>query len=427
LNLQLREAILMASLKGNDLMNILKATFSAPVSYAPAFAKVRELLAQGVEQGVFPGAVLLVGKKGEVVFQEAVGVLSNEDPDSVMPTRLETVFDIASLTQPVVTASLMMMLIDSGKLKLSDKVTRYVPGFGVFGKSEITIRDLLDHSSGLIHWHPFYEDIVALSASSRMGILASSTAKDYVYQQISRMGLRNKPGSKQIFSDIGFILLGQIVERLVGAPLNKVAHKLLFHPLGMTSSSFIDLPLLKRGALEAVPDMIAPTENCSWRKRILTAEVHDDNAWAMGGISGHAGCFSTAQDLHLFASSLLAAYVGQESLVSQRTVRDFFYPWINSSFEQSQFEDSVRQQSTKEGHHWRLGWEGPNTDNGMSGAGLSPFAVGHSGFTGCSLWLEPEAGIDIVLMTNRVHPSRNNKKILEYRPALYAAVSEALR
>jgi CubicO group peptidase (beta-lactamase class C family) len=408
-------------------MNTLQASFSAPVSYAPAFAKVRELLAQGVEQKVFPGAVLLVGRMGEIVFQEAVGVLSNEDAEFSIPTRLDTVFDIASLTQPVVTASLIMMMVDSGKLKLSDKVTKYVPGFGVFGKSEITIRHLLDHSSGLIHWHSFYEDIVALSASSRMGILASSTAKDYVYQQISRMGLRAKPGSKQVYSDLGFILLGQIVERLVGAPLNKVAHKLLFQPLGMSSSSFIDLPLLKRGALEAVPDMVAPTENCNWRKRILTAEVHDDNAWAMGGISGHAGCFSTAKDLHHFASSLLAAYIGQESFVSQKTVREFFYPWVISSFEQSQFEESVRQHFEDEGHRWRFSWEGPNDENGMSAAGLSPFAVGHSGFTGCSLWLEPEAGIDIVLMTNRVHPSRNNKKILEYRPALYAAVSEALR
>lgn len=408
-------------------MNILKASYSAPVSYAPVFAKVRELLAQGMEQEVFPGAVLLVGKRGDVVFQEAVGVLSKEDPESNSPTRLDTVFDIASLTQPVVTTALIMMMIDSGKLKLSDKVTRYVPGFGVFGKSEITIRNLLDHSSGLIHWHPFYEEIVALSASSRMGILASSTAKDYVYQQISRMGLRNRPSSRQIFSDLGFILLGQIIERLVGAPLNKVAYKLLFQPLGMTSSSFIDLPLLKRGALEAVPDMVAPTESCSWRKRILTAEVHDDNAWAMGGISGHAGCFSTAQDLHCFASSLLAAYHGQESFASQRTVREFFYPWVHSGIEFAQYEDSIRQNFSQDSHRWRFGWEGPNAENGMSEAGFSPFAIGHSGFTGCSLWLEPEAGIDIVFMTNRVHPSRNNKKILEYRPALHAAVCEALR
>jgi CubicO group peptidase (beta-lactamase class C family) len=407
-------------------MNKTPLANAATVNYAPAFAKVREVLAAGIDEDVFPGAVLLVGRKGEVIFEEAVGVLSKIEGASRVATRSETVFDIASLTQPVVTAALVMILLEKGKLNLDDKVARYVPGFGTFSKSDITLRHLLEHSSGLVHWHPFYEEIVALSASSRMGILASSTAKDYVYQQISRFPLKNKAGALQIFSDIGYIILGQVVERLFGAPLNKIASKLLFQPLGMTSSSFIDLPMVKRGALEAVPDIVAPTEACPWRKRVLVAEVHDDNAWAMGGISGHAGCFSTARDIHNFASSLLAAYHGQSSFVARKTVRTFWYPWVEPYGEASLVEASIREHFQDKGNKWRLGWEGPNEDNGMNSSGLSPFAVGHSGFTGCSLWIEPELGLDMVLMTNRVHPTRNNKKIMEYRPKLHATILQAL-
>ncbi len=407
-------------------MNRVPVNNTSTINYAPAFAKARELLASGVDEGVFPGAVLLVGKRGEVIFEEAVGTLSKIEGADGVPTKVETVFDIASLTQPIVTASLIMILLEKGKLHLDDKVTRYVPGFGTFSKSDITIRNLLEHSSGLVHWHPFYEEIVALSASSRMGILASSTAKDYVYQQISRFALKHKAGAVQIFSDIGYIILGQVIERLFGAPLNKIANKLLFQPLGMASSSFIDLPMVKRGALEAVPDIVAPTEACSWRKRILVAEVHDDNAWAMGGISGHAGCFSTARDIHNFAASLLAAYHGQASFVARKTVRTFWYPWVEQYGDPSLVEGSIREHFQDKNHSWRLGWEGPNQDNGMVGAGLSPFAVGHAGFTGCSLWIEPELGLDIVLMTNRIHPTRNNKKILEYRPKLHGAILEGL-
>jgi CubicO group peptidase (beta-lactamase class C family) len=407
-------------------MTVVQASYSSPISYAPAFAKVRELLATGIEEGVFPGAVLMVGKRGEIIFQEAVGVLSKEDPEVNNPMRLETVFDIASLTQPIVTTTLMMLLLERGKLKLSDKVTRYVPGFGVHGKSDITIKHLLEHTSGLVHWHPFYEEIVSLSASSRMGILASSTAKDYVYQQISRLGLKHKPGTMQVFSDVGYIILGQIAERLIGAPLNKIAYKMIFQPLGMNSTSFIDLPMLKRGALEAQTDMVAPTEYCAWRKRTLIAEAHDDNAWAMGGISGHGGLFTTARDLHIFASNMLAASLGLDSIVSQKSIREFWYPWVEPFAPKAIADGQIRSNYSEAPHKWRFGWEGPNEDNRMIEGGMSPFAVGHSGFTGCSLWLEPELGLDIILMTNRIHPSRNNKKILDYRPKIHEAVIAAV-
>ncbi len=403
------------------------STTQNKASYAPAFAKVRELFASGVEQGVFPGAVLLVGKQGEIIFEESIGKLYHPDFGPDTRTSIDTVFDIASLTQPVVTSSLIMMLVENGKLKLKDHVTRYAPGFGVHGKSDILIKHLLDHSAGFPHWHPYFEEIVELSSSSRIGMLASAAAKEHVYQQINRQMVKGKPGTKQVFSDIGYIVLGQIIERLVGAPLHKVAQKMLFHPLGMRSTSFVDLSLFKRGSIEAVPDMVAPTEDCPWRKRVICSEVHDDNAWAMGGVSGHGGCFSAARDLHTFASHLIGAYFGQDSFISQATVREFFFPWVDPEADFTEFDAEVRQSSRLESNRWRYGWEAPHEENGMLGAGLSPFAIGHAGFTGCSLWLEPEAGVDIILLSNRIHPTRNNKKIKEFRPLIHAAIVEALQ
>lgn len=319
-----------------------------------------------------------------------------------------------------------MLLLEQGKIRLDDKLTRYIPGFGVFGKGDIKVHHLLEHTSGLIHWHPFFEDLLQQNTSSRHGILASHTAKDYVYNLVHKLNSKSKPGTKQLFSDVGYIILGELVEHLTGYSLDRAAYKYLLQPLKMKSTSFIDLSMVKRGTLHTVSDMFAPTELCNWRKRIIRAEVHDDNAWAMGGISGHGGCFSTAHDLHIFSTHLLAAYFGQSSFISQRMVRQFLYPWAAPEGNQSQFEDEVRSISNLRSNRWRYGWEGPSPDNGMDQVGFSPFAVGHSGFTGCSVWLEPDAGIDIVLLTNRIHPTRNNKLIQTFRPQLHRAILEAM-
>ncbi|MCB9030201.1 MAG: serine hydrolase [Deltaproteobacteria bacterium] len=389
------------------------------------FSAVTEMLEQGIVDDVFPGAVLLVGRQGDIIYANTVGARSLEEDASSSEMRLDTVFDIASLTQPVVTTTLIMHLLDKGKLKLTDKVCRYIQTFSVHNKGEVTIEQLLNHTSGLVHWYPYFEEIVELNNSSRMGLLASSSAKDYVYNIIHRSQLKYKPGQKQVFSDIGFIILGEIIEVLTGYPLEKAAQKLLFQPLSMRSTSFIDLSLIKRGTISANTDVIAPTEQCSWRKKILCGEVHDDNAWAMGGVSGHAGCFSNAFDLHNLASHLLAAYFGEDGFVSEKTVKKFWYPSVPTATPARMFQDEVMSSRDLKDSRYRYGWEGPHKDNGMNTSHLSPFAVGHAGFTGCSLWIEPEAGIDIVLLTNRVHPSRSNKKIQNFRPELHKAVVEA--
>ena len=344
----------------------------APVHLAlPA---VTSLLESAVADGVFPGAVALVGQRGEVVYCRSFGVRGLGGIDSKVGVAMETdtVFDLASLTMTVATATLAMKLVESGKMRLDDRVGRYLQGFGVHGKSAVTIRQLLTHTSGLAAWMPFFEELLREQAGARMGILTSRGARDYIYNSILRSQPKSQPGSRQVYSDVGFILLGFLAEALTGLPLDKAFLRLVAQPLGLKSTSFIDLSMIKRRGIHPVTDVIAPTEDCPWRKRVLCGEVHDDNAWAMGGVSGHSGLFSNARDLHVFAAEILKAFRGDGEFLQQETVREFW------------------KQPRSEGDSlWRHGWDAPGRENGMNESGLSAQAGGINGFTGCSLGSSP--------------------------------------
>ncbi len=374
------------------------------------FSEVEKIMQRGVEEGVFPGAVLIVGQAGHELYARAFGERSARykgSDGSVM--QFDTVFDVASLTHIMVTATLVMKLVESGKLKLEDKIPRFIEGFSVYNKSDVTIAHLLSHSSGLPHWAPYFEELLRANAGSRMGIMTSRGAREYIVTQLKRSQLKSAPGSRQIYSDLGYILLGHIVELLTGMSLDRAAYHQIFHALGLRTTSFVDLSLIRRRGIHPVKDMIAPTEDCSWRKRVLCGEVHDDNAWAMGGIAGHSGLFSTASDVHRFASELIAAYRGQSSFLTSESVATLWGGVENL--------DSAG---------WQFGWDTPSKENGMDESKLSSDAVGMCGFTGCSLWIEPASNLDIVLMSNRINPSRSNKKIRALRPELHSAVVDAI-
>ncbi|NLF26187.1 MAG: beta-lactamase family protein [Deltaproteobacteria bacterium] len=378
---------------------------------ADAFAEVSAFLQRGVEEGVFPGCVLLVGKDGIEVFKQSYGVRATKFDTEDRPLEMtpDTVFDAASLTGVMATTTLVMRLVESGHLSLKDHVSRYIQGFGVYDKSGITVGHLLSHSSGLAHWHPYFEELLKVNTGERMGVLTSRGARDYVYNAVNRSSIKSKPGIQQTYSDLGLIVLGHMVEILTGLTLDRAAQRYVFQPLGMKNTSFIDLTLIRRRGIHPVRDLIAPTEECPWRRRVLCGEVHDDNAWAMGGIAGHSGVFTTVADLHLFAAEMLKAYRGRSNFLKAETLAEF---WAETEL-------------TAEGG-WRFGWESPSSENGLATCGLSASAVGHNGFTGCSLWIEPQKGIDIVFMSNRVHPSRANKKIRVLRPKLFEMVLKVL-
>ncbi|RMD83946.1 MAG: class A beta-lactamase-related serine hydrolase [Candidatus Dadabacteria bacterium] len=391
------------------------------------YLKVSEIMERACEDGVFPGAVLLVGRGGEVEYLKSFGVFSLEtDGDSADRLPCSAVFDIDTLTQAVITSVLIMILLDKGNLRLNERVSRYVQTFGVHGKSEITIEQLLDHSSGLMGHYPFYQELYELDKTSRPGMIASSSAKEYVYNFIHRAQLKYRPGSKHSYSEIGYIVLGEIIELLTGYSLDRAAVKYLFKPLKLRDTGFVDLGLLKRGTVSAIPERIAPTVACSWRKRTLRGEVHNENAWAMGGISGHAGCFSTALDVHSIVSHLIASYHGKGVLVSEETIKRFWYPGM-PAYPSRGFSERVRSEHGVLSVRWRYGWEGAVKENGMDSSGLSSMAVGHNSGTGCSVWIEPEAGVDIVLLTNSLHSSRsNNKKIASFVPMIVREVASML-
>lgn len=378
-----------------------------------SFSEVDAAMNRAVADGVFPGATLLVSRAGLPLIARAYGRRSSRstsDPaqDAV---NIDTVYDVGALTNVVATTMLLMKLVENHKLSLSDRASRWLQGFGVFGKSAVTVGQLLSHTAGFVHWYPYFEELTKANAGSRIGILASRGAKEYVYQAIHRQGLKYSPGTRQIYSEVGFILLGEIVESLTGMTLDRAAQRFVFHPLGMRSTAFIDLSLIKRHGITAVTDVIAPTEECPWRKRVLCGEVQDDNAWAMGGVAGHSGVFSTANDLGRFASELLSCYHGRGSYIEPAALKLFW---------------SAPAGADKHEGGFRFGWDTPSKDNGLLGSGLSADAVGHSSFTGCSMWLEPAHEISIILLSNRVHPSRSNKKIFGFRGELHRVILEAL-
>lgn len=350
-------------------------------------------LNQAVEKGVFPGAVLLVSRRGEVCIHEAVGFAALR-PRKVRMTPA-TIFDLASLTKPVATTTAIMRLVNRSAFQLEDPVRRFIPEFSGDGKDQVTIRHLLNHSSGLRAWEPIYREVIK-KARGRAEFMAGPEAKRIVLDRIHRDRLTYTPGTKSLYSDLGFILLGELVERVSGSSLDRFCRTEIFRPLDMHQTFFNRAHRKRRGRFAA-------TERIEWRKKIVAGAVHDDNAYAMGGVAGHAGLFATAKDLNRFARMMLDSMHGTEGFIPRKIIETF-----------------VTRQMTP-GSSWALGWDTPS-DPSSSGRFFSPRSFGHLGYTGTSLWIDPEQDLVIVLLTNRVHPTNRNLKIRKFRPLIHDLV-----
>jgi len=371
------------------------------------FHSVESAFQQAIAQGVFPGAVVLVSKDEDVVYEEAFGYRSLI-PEKT-PLKGNTIFDLASLTKSLATTIAIMMLVREKKIHLDDHVTRFIPTFGVFGKHSVTFRHLLSHSSGLPAWKPYYEEIIKREKAGRINFVASRAAKNFVMEQIHREKPVSSAGAQGLYSDLGFILLGEAVEVISGSTLDRFCQERIFKPLGLRSTGYVDLTQLRTKRLQPVEEVIAPTENCPWRKKILCGEVHDDNAYAMGGVAGHAGLFSSARDIHYLLARLQRCRLGKDSFLPQPLLNEFLAK--NESVKNSTFA---------------LGWDTPASAKSASGSYFSPRSVGHLGFTGASVWWDLEKHCHIVLLTNRVHPSRKNEKIRDFRPHIHDMIMKAL-
>jgi CubicO group peptidase (beta-lactamase class C family) len=371
------------------------------------FGAVEATLRDAIHGGAFPGAVILVSRGGQTVYHAAFGARTLEEEHA--PMVLETIFDLSSLTKPLATTLAVMLLVQEAKLQLDDRVTRFLPNFGVHGKIHVTIRHLLLHCSGLAGWRPYYKEITRLERQGRLHFVASHGAKEFVYDQLNRERPEYDTCARAVYSDLGFMLLGEVVELLECQALDRVCRDRIFRPLGMRATGFVDLADLRTRRVAPVTDMIAATERCPWRDRVLCGEVHDDNAYAMGGVAGHAGLFSNAADVDVLVRRLRACWRGEDAFVSQEIVRHF---WTR---------DRTVPDST-----WALGWDTPTPGASAAGSRIAPNAVGHLGFTGTSVWIDLERDAHVILLTNRVHPRRDNDGIKAVRPAVHDAVLEAL-
>jgi len=371
------------------------------------FSAIEDAFKEAVENGVFPGAVVLVGKGEETVFEGVYGQRSLLPEKS--PMERDTIFDLASLTKPLATTTAIMLLVKERKVQLDDQVTRFVPNFGVFGKSQATFRHVLAHCSGLAAWKPYYEEVSKSEKNGGLKFVASKAAQSFVFERIHRERPIAPPGTRIIYSDLGFMLLAEIIEQISGRSLDRFCQERIFQPLGLGSTFFVDLSQMWGRRERPSQKKFAATENCPWRRRIVCGEVDDENAYAVGGVAGHAGLFSTAMDIHRYVARLERSYEGKDDFLPQVIVQEF-----------------LTRDRTVQGSTYALGWDTPSSKDSTSGDLFSPSSVGHLGFTGVSLWWDLERKCHIILLTNRIHPSRNNNKIRDFRPAIHDLILKTL-
>lgn len=356
-------------------------------------------LQSAVDDGVFPGAQLAVRLRGELQCLLVAGRLSPEPPGP--PVQVSTIYDLASLTKPLVTVTSLLLLTQRGKIALDDSLQQIFAELEGAPIGQATVRDLLAHRSGLPGWRPLYERLEARGLVPG-GAGGSQPIKSAMLELIRDEPLIYERGARSLYSDLGFILLGLLVERLSGMALDRWCEETIARPLGADPLLFY--PATRNGPASIDVARIAPTEWDERRQRLLRGEVHDENAGAMGGVAGHAGLFGTAESVLAVSGAWLSAYHGKESMLDGALVRQF----------------TMRQESAFQSS-WALGWDTPSAPS-SSGACFSEQSFGHLGYTGTSLWIDPLCELEVVLLSNRVHPSRKNEKIKIFRPLIHDLV-----
>jgi CubicO group peptidase (beta-lactamase class C family) len=352
---------------------------------------VDQMMRTAMVQGVFPGAVLWVADADTVIFKGAYGYA---DIFSGRAMTEDTLFDLASLTKPLATTLAVMALVGRGRLDLDAPCTDACPELTGTDKAAVTPRHLLTHRSGLPPWRPYFMHLRNLPARRRLAGLRRCVVNE---------PLVSRPGERSDYSDLGFMLLHWLVERLAGEALDLFIRRNVYQPLGIRDLFFNGL---QRDGV--IPRKYAATQLCPWRNRLIIGTVDDDNAWISGGIAGHAGLFGTADAVGALLAALLSADRGA-------TGRGGFDPELVRSF----FHADAHER-------WALGFDTPAQRGSSAGRFFPSDSVGHLGFTGTSFWVHRRRGIIVVLLTNRVHPWRFNPGIKAFRPRLHDAVMEAI-
>jgi CubicO group peptidase (beta-lactamase class C family) len=356
----------------------------------PGMSRVHTLMQQAVTNKVFPGAVLLVSRESSVVFHKAYGIADLSTRHAVTK---ETVFDLASLTKPLATTLAVMMLIQQNRLGLEQHLGAVLPAFGGDEKSAIKINHLLRHNSGLPDYRPYYKDLELLSFGQRKEALHNMLVKEPLIHPI---------GDRVLYSDIGFMILAWLIEHICTDRLDRIVSEIIYEPLGLDDLFFAG----QKGP--QLRDQFAATEQCPWRNRLLVGQVHDENAYVVGGVQGHAGLFGTAAAVQKLLFQLLSVYHGDPAhkLFQTDLVRLFF----------KRLPETDRA----------LGFDMPAVKNSSAGNYFSTNTVGHLGFSGTSFWMDLNRSIIVIMLTNRIHPTRDNEAIKDFRPVLHNEVMKCL-
>ncbi|MDH4359411.1 MAG: beta-lactamase family protein [Nitrospirota bacterium] len=359
---------------------------------------ITRLLLEGIQAKVFPGAVLFVRHQGQVRFHQAVGRTSGL-PDS-HPVHPQTIYDLASLTKPLATASVILLLVQDGLLDLETPIDSVLQETKGLPLGPVVLKDVLCHQSGLPWWRPLYQSFPpSLPSEASFRQERVNAFLDLILKE----PLEAVSPPKSVYSDLGYIVLGFMVERITNQLLADVCQSRIFGPLQAR-------PLGYRGQhiheeMGAPIGECAPTEQDPWRGRLLQGEVHDDNAFALGGIAGHAGLFGTAEAVGQVTKAWLEGYQGKPGLFDGQLVKQFV--------------------TAQPGTSWALGWDTPSQPS-SSGKWFSPESFGHLGFTGTSIWIDPIRELEVIFLSNRVYPTRDNQAIKAFRPKLHDVIIQEL-
>jgi len=338
--------------------------------------QISNLLEERIKDGDFPSAVYLVAERGREVFADALGNALVE-PHHIAAT-LDTIYDLASLTKPLLTGLLCAHRIEAGELTLDSSISQYLPEFDRADKEAITVRELLTHTSGLPAWRPLY-------------ILAEGE-RDRAVSAIANLNLEYKPGTRVVYSDLGFIVLGLLLERLKDKRLAELAQSEIFQPLNLKRTFFNPETAMQTGIAACETGNAYEREMCrdrdggdykNWRQELIWGKVHDGNAYFLGGAAGHAGLFSTAQETLQLANQFVP---GQTKLLKPATC-ELFRKNLTAGLEEAR----------------SFGWQLAETKDSAAGPDLLRDSFGHSGFTGTSCWNDPTQERVFILLTNRTH------------------------
>ncbi len=363
---------------------------------------------KAIARAEIPGAVVgaRMPQNGETLEHFSERGLAVLQPERIPMTR-RTIFDLASLTKPLATTTALLLLVDEGAIELDAPVAKYLPLFSERGKEAVTIRHLLSHSAGLKPWRAYHEVFLQKERKTGETLIGTPEARTTVIDRTVRSALVHEPGEAAVYGDLDFIVLGAVVEAVGGQRLDEFCREKIFGPLDMSDTFFIPIGRDAQPLAEPTKRRIAATENCPWRNRVLWGEVHDPNASVMGGVAGHAGLFSTVDDVMKFGQIIIDVWHGRSDALPRETLRQF-----------------LTRQSLPVSSDWALGWDTPTEGASSSGKHFSKNSVGHLGFTGTSLWIDLDREAVIVLLTNRVHLIAKKSRF-GLRPIVHDAIIEA--